>query len=324
MVTCAVFQEIANVGGSGRPPRCITHFVCAPFFLSEPTRRHDYASVSWTSRLKAPVRLPHRVLPCWVALAVLAAPLAPPVSARAQTASGASTSGTPASQVPTGKRQLVGVVRDGTGAAMEGVSVAIPGAERRTDTRGAFELLTNDVDTVTIALRRIGFEPIDALLTARNRLWDTVIVQMEPVVPRLERVNVNETRTRAALGLRSFEERRARGIGQFVTRADIVERGSSRLSDVLRMKRGVNVIRGKVRFVAYAGGRSQLCQPDIWLDGTRSQGMEIDELLPSTVEAIELYPYLSTIPVDFQPMGANTTPCGTIVVWSRIPNGKAK
>ena len=52
--------------------------------------------------------------------------------------------------------------------------------------------------------------------------------------------------------------------------------------------------------------------------------MEIDELLPSTVEAIELYPYLSTIPVDFQPMGANSTPCGTIVVWSRIPNGKAK
>ena len=286
-------------------------------------KRHDYASVSWTSRLKAPVRSPHRVLPCWIALAVLAAP---PSSAHAQTTSGAPASGTVVSRVPAGKRQLVGVVRDGAGAAMDGVAVVIPGAQGRTDARGAFELVTNDVDTVTIALRHIGFEPIDALLTARNRLWDTVIVQMEPVVPRLERVNVNETRTRAALGLRSFEERRARGIGQFVTRADIVERGSSRLSDVLRMKRGVNVIRGKVRFVAYAGtgGRSQLCQPDIWLDGTRSQGMEIDELLPSTVEAIELYPYLSTIPVDFQPMGANSTPCGTIVVWSRIPNGKAK
>ena len=66
-----------------------------------------------------------------------------------------------------------------------------------------------------------------------------------------------------------------------------------------------------------------MCQPDIWLDGTRSQAMEVDELLPSTVEAIELYPYLSTIPAEFQRVGANTTPCGTIVIWSRIPNGKS-
>ena len=228
-------------------------------------------------------------------------------------------------RVPNGKRQLVGVVRNAVGAAMEGVAVAIPGTQTRTDSRGAFELFTADVDTVTISLRSVGFEPIEALLSARNRVWDTVLVQLEPAVTRLENVKVSETRTRAALGLRSFEERRARGIGQFVTRADIVERGSSKLSDLLRTKRGVNVVRGgKVRFVAYAGGKSTMCQPDIWLDGMRSQGMELDELLPSTVEAIELYPYFSTIPIEFQPFGANTTPCGTIVVWSRIPNGKAK
>lgn len=227
--------------------------------------------------------------------------------------------------IPAGKRQLVGVVRDPAGAAMEGVTVSIPGTSTRSGVRGTFELITNDVDTVTISLRRVGYEPIDALLTARNKLWDTVMVQMEPSAQRLAEVNVSESMTRKALGLRTFEERKARGIGQFITRADIVERGSSRLSDLLRTKRGVQVVRGgKVRFSAYQGGRNISCQPDIWLDGMRSQGMEVDEILPSTVEAMELYPYFSTIPIEFQPVGANTTPCGTIVIWTRIPNGRAK
>jgi hypothetical protein len=231
-----------------------------------------------------------------------------------------------AQATPVGARlQLVGVVRDAAGAALEGVIVTIPGMNVRTDIRGAFELFTVGIDTVTISFRNVGYEPIDALLAVRNKMWDTVLVQMEQSAQRLGNVKVSENRTRAALGLRDFEERRARGIGTFITREDIVERGASRLSDLLRTKRGVNVIRGKVRFVANtSGSRNTSCQPYIWLDGTLSRGMEVDEILPSTVEAMELYPYFSTIPVEFQSIGNNTAPCGTIVIWTRIPGGKAK
>ncbi len=191
----------------------------------------------------------------------------------------------------------------------------------RTDIRGAFQLLTLDFDTVTISLRQIGFEPIDALLTARNSLWDTVLVQMEPSAQRLGNVKVTESLTRSSLALRDFEARRAKGLGTFITREEIVERGSSRLSDVLRAKRGVNIVRGgKVRFVAYRTA----CQPYIWLDGVLSRGMEADDIPSSTVEAIELYPYLSTVPIEFQSIGANTTPCGTIVIWSRTPNVRSR
>jgi hypothetical protein len=223
------------------------------------------------------------------------------------------------------RRPLFGVVRDSAGVALEGVSVSVPGSNVLSDVRGRFEVFTADFDTVTIAVRRLGFEPLDALLRARGRVWDTIFVQLDVSAQRLAAFAVNEIRTRAALGLRNFEERKARGIGQFVTRSDIAERGAYRLSDVLRTKRGVNVVRGgKVRFVAFTGGRSALCQPDIWLDGVRSVGMEIDELLPNTVEAIELSPYMSTIPIEFQPAGSTTAQCGTIVVWTRIPNGKAR
>ena len=224
---------------------------------------------------------------------------------------------------PSAGRPLVGIVRDAAGAAVDRVTVTVNGTSVLTDVRGGFRLITGDIDTVTISLRHVGYEPIEARLTARNRQWDTVMVQLDAVAQRVSGVTVNESLTRSALGLRNFETRRASGIGTFITRQDIVARGASRLSDLLRSKRGVNVVRGKVRFAAYnAGSRTTSCQPDIWLDGTRSQGMEIDELPSNTVEAIELYPYFSSIPVEFQRIGANTTPCGTIVVWTRIPNGR--
>lgn len=227
--------------------------------------------------------------------------------------------------VPPGKRRMVGVVRDSAGAAIEGVSVTIPGTTVLTDVRGAFLLYTLDLDTVTISIRRLGFEPIEALLGARNGIWDTVVVQLDVSAQRLRDVAVNATvPTRAMLAMRSFDERKSRGLGTFITRAEILERGSSRLSDMLRTKRGVNVIRGKVRFVAYVGARSTMCIPDIWLDGTRVRGMEVDELPPNTVEMMELYPNLSTVPIEFQSVGSNTTPCGTIVVWTRIPDGRAR
>ena len=222
--------------------------------------------------------------------------------------------------VPAGKRQLVGVVRDPAGAALQGVAVTIPGTSVRTDVRGSFQLLTLDVDTVSISLRMLGYEPIDAFLTARNKLWDTVLVQMDPSAQKLTNVKVTESVTRSSLALRDFDERRARGIGQFITREEIVERGSSRLSDLLRTKRGVSVTKGgRVRFVAYR----KECIPYIWLDGVLARGMEVDELPSSTVEAMELYPYMSTVPIEFQSVGGNTNACGTIVIWTRIPNGRS-
>lgn len=229
------------------------------------------------------------------------------------------------SHIPVGMRQLIGTVRDQAGAAIEGVTITTPGNTARSNARGMFEIHTGAIDTVIISFRRVGYEPIDALLTTRNGLWDTVLVQLESNVQRLSNVNVTENRTRAALDMRNFDERKARGIGQFVTREEIVERGSSRLSDVLRLKRGVHVVRGdRIRFSAYSSSRGSYCQPDIWLDGRRSQGMEINELVATTVEAMELYPYLSTVPIEFQSLGANTTPCGTIVVWTRVPNTRKK
>jgi hypothetical protein len=223
------------------------------------------------------------------------------------------------------RRELVGVVRDPNGAALEGVSVGAQGLTTRTDARGAFRLFTNGSDTLTIMLRLVGFDPIDALLTARASQWDTVLVQMERGAQRLASVDVKEAPTRKALGLRTFEERRARRSGGvFISREDILEHHATRLSDVLRTRRGVQIVSGRVRFVSSMGGNRNACVPDVWLDGQRVKGMEVNDILASDVEAMELYPNFSTVPFEFTATGPQSTPCGTIVIWTRIPNGKGK
>lgn len=223
-----------------------------------------------------------------------------------------------------GQRELVGVVRDGNGAALEGASVEVAGIITRTNPRGAFQLFTGKIDTVTIAIRAVGFSAIEALLTAREGKWDTVLVQLDPSGQRLREVNVQGNNVRRANGLRDFEARRTRGVGLFVTREQITARNSSRISDVLRNERGVNVVRGRVRFVSQGGISGTVCQPDIWLDGFQARGMEVDDISASDIEAMELYASFSSVPFEFTPRTTTSIPCGTIVIWTRVPNGKKR
>lgn len=226
--------------------------------------------------------------------------------------------------VPFGYRQMVGFVRDATGVPLDGVTVEVHGRRSTTDARGAFALLTSAVDTASITLRRVGFEPLDAFLRTRNGSWDTVVVQMDLTVTTLRSVDVNENFATRASAIRGFNERQERGLGQFVLRDEIVDRGSQKLTDVLRSRKGVMIVRGRLRFASSIGSRGASCQPNVFLDGARVYGMEVDELPAQAIEAVELYPNMSTIPIEFQTIGRNTAPCGTIVIWTRTPNSKGR
>ncbi len=228
------------------------------------------------------------------------------------------------SPVPAARRELVGIVRDTKGAGVEGATIEVLGSTVRTDTKGAFRLFTPELDTATIAIRRPGFSPIEALISARNRQWDTVVVELEQLSQRLPGVSIEgERNQRAYLALRTFDERRSRGNGLFLTREDIVARNSLRLSDVLQTRRGIQLVRlgtGRmgVRFVTYTGTRGTACIPDLWLDGQRIRSMEIDDIGANNVEKMELYDSFATVPAEFA-HSANAVPCGTIVIWTRIP-----
>jgi hypothetical protein len=232
----------------------------------------------------------------------------------------------PVGAPPSGRRELVGVVKDQRGVGVEGAIVEVLGSTARTDIQGAFRLFTPNIDTATLAIRRPGFSPIEALISARNRQWDTVMVEMEQMSQMLTGVRVEEQQQLRRQGLRGFEERvKAKMGGLFITREDINSRNSLLLSDVLQTRRGVQLLRlgarrYGVRFATYSGSRSA-CTPDLWIDGQRASGMEIDDIPANTVEGLELYDSFASVPSVFA-HSANSVPCGTIVVWTRPPGTK--
>jgi hypothetical protein len=216
-------------------------------------------------------------------------------------------------------RELVGLVRDARGGALEGAAVEIPGAAARSDARGAFRLYTSDLDTVTITIRRLGYNVVSALLRSRNRQWDTVMVEMEELPQRLATAEVKAATTARRNGLRDFQERRTQGRGQFYTHDQIVARNTLRTSEVLRGARGVRLQRLRsggngVRFASYS--KNPNCIPNLWLDGQLVRDMEVDDVPANQIEAMELYESWASTPAAFS-QGA-TLPCGTIVIWTRI------
>jgi len=233
-----------------------------------------------------------------------------------------STPGSGVRQAGTNRRELVGIVRDPSGAAIEGATVEIKGGAAGTNEKGAFQLWTGEIDTLTISIRRIGFAAVSAQISTRNGQWDTVSVELEPTSQRLAAVTVTGVGARRANGLREFESRRAVGNGQFVTRDEIAAHNTMRTSDVLRGKRGINIVRVNngnfgVRFALYSRSKSK-CAPDLWIDGVWSRETEIDEIQANDIEAMELYETMASVPFQFTSHG-KTVPCGTIVLWTRIP-----
>jgi hypothetical protein len=234
----------------------------------------------------------------------------------------------PAPAPPASRRELVGVVRDPGGVPVEGARVDIPGTSALSNDKGMFQLWTGNIDTVTISIHRLGFAAIEALITARNRQWDTVVVELDPTAQRVTGVTVKVAAGTRQRWMEEFEQRKSRGLGVFVTREQIAARNTTRLSDVLRDRRGINVVRlgtGRygVRFSTHSGSiRGTACQPDVWIDGVRARGMEVDDIFASTVEAVELYDTFSTVPMQFS-QETNSVPCGTVVIWTRVP-GRAE
>jgi len=219
--------------------------------------------------------------------------------------------------------QLVGVVKSTSGQGISSAIVEIGLVSARADSLGRFSIQATRRDSLTLTVKRLGFSPVSTLLGPAELTGDTLLVLMDENAQMIEGVRVEARDLSSAMGFGSFEERRAQGLGIYVTREELTQRNSLRLSDVLRTRRGVYLMRLAsggygVRFSAFQSRRN--CAPEIWLDGQRARGMEIDDIPANTVEAIELYRSTATTPFQFTVAdGAIAQRCGTIVIWTRVP-----
>jgi len=218
---------------------------------------------------------------------------------------------------------LRGIVTDSAGDPIADAAVGIVALHQATRTTedGRFTFVRLPLGEVEVSVRRLGYEPRTFRVTITASAPDSVKVKLVELPEVLSAMASSAPEAHRRQGIEDFYWRRARGIGVFFTKDDIQARRASATSDLLRSTPGLRFVRaggGKgVRFTSPSNARRD-CMPTIWLDGQRATGMEIDDLSPNDIEGMELYQSLSSTPAQFY-RGGSTTPCGTIVVWSRLP-----
>ncbi len=135
-------------------------------------------------------------------------------------------------------------------------------------------------------------------------------VHLVPEALELDPVVV-EVRRESSLARTGFLERRARGMGTFIDRAEIEARRPLFATDLLRTVPGVTVGPGPAGHGRIASWRG--CAPQVVLDGYPLPGtVSVDDVLAvADIEGIEVHSPAT------QPASLSRSPCGSILLWSR-------
>lgn len=241
---------------------------------------------------------PHRTHAIWAALLVCAAAFLP----------------------STALAQVSGTVVDSLGGAIAGASVSIEGSNAAavTDGSGAFRFQRVPPGAVTLIVRRLGYRQrsvsvVSGAVGATGMVVSLVAVpEVLPTVEVVRKPEVFDAR------LEGYNARRERRVGHFITRDQLDRHDSPRFADALRTIPGVQVkpLRGS------GGGRTVSirgnCSPLFFIDGfpAASGPMDLDMIDLASVEGIEVYSGLATVPPEFRSI-QGTERCGVIAIWSR-------
>ena len=215
--------------------------------------------------------------------------------------------------------QVTGVITDAAREPVPDVEVTTVyvGVGTRgavTDSRGRFNLGRFPAGPLSLHVRRLGYEArdIEVKVGAGGQPTSVEIVLL-PAPAELAGVSV----TADPHGrLREFYQRRQERatFGRFLDSEDIRRRGPANASDLFRTVPGVSIKNNPA-----AGGnaiRIRNCQPMVWLDGQRTPGAELDEVIrPEEIAAIEFYPSSAGTPAQYLERGNRL--CGLILVWTK-------
>lgn len=238
-------------------------------------------------------------------------------------------------------------VGDFSGEPIHGVAIAIPGLRRATstDSLGRFSLTEVRAGTYEIAVRRVGYEPVNRRLVLQQGqvVEDTI---------RLKRVAVLESVNVSAGIIRSFEENRAIGLGKFLDRHELEKMKTRRTSEIIAEISRAAVINGRGNNAWLIGRRGQKslnpktcgaggggldqadlamgaepcqCYSQVYLDKSimyRNTGrageplFNLNTVNPDQIEAIEYYPGPASTPLEYSTLNSQ---CGVLIIHTRRP-----
>lgn len=231
------------------------------------------------------------------------------------------------------------IIEDTSEQPVSGVHVEVftaswfPITERTTDESGRFMLTLPREGSYRIRASRIGYKQVDApILDTRDATALAIQLRMSPeAIPLAPLEIVARTRAEQTFSdLSTFEDRRSLGLGHFFTREDVERLRPGRVTDLVgrvpgvRLESSGNGMHRTVR-MARANSFSGYCPVQLFVDGllvnrrsaAPGQGsyLAIDDVVsPWSIEAIEVYKGLATVPAAFLTPDAR---CGVVAIWTR-------
>ncbi len=252
------------------------------------------------------------------------APQAPVAPAVTEPPAGGVSAGPPDTiQAPPGRTSISGKVVDSAGKPIFGASVQAISTNLATvtDSGGRFRVQNLTPGLVFVRVRKIGYLSEYFPLQTESGRVATLTVKLRPAssAPSLARVEVRADARRDARMV-GFYERMRLGNGIFVEREELLRRNASSVSDVLRGRNGVNIIRDGSNNPMVFGRNltgAGYCAMGVLVDGVfvNTTGMSMDQLVNTQdVRAIEVYKTGPAVPSEFQ---RRETDCGAVLIWTR-------
>lgn len=232
---------------------------------------------------------------------------------------------------------LVGAGDATTGAFLPGVQIRISSLKlsQMTDSMGRARLVGVRDGTYTIEAKRVGYATLTAPVLVQREDSLEVVLLLRSTAMQLDTMLVSRSEVMAHL--RDFEQRRARGVGQFVSGAQIDSVQGSPLKVILEAKiRGVTATSENGTGLHVMAGRPSAndplhpgsggvdpCWPVIYLDGVQltddaGRGPNIGFINPLSIGGIEFYDPAEA-PSEYRASGAlrNHQELGTSTIGGR-------
>jgi mRNA-degrading endonuclease toxin of MazEF toxin-antitoxin module len=224
-----------------------------------------------------------------------------------------------------GRPPLVTVVvtTSDTHEPLAGAAVEVLGmnTSASTNVEGVAQLEHVRTGARTVEVRHAGYLPSHTALVVPSNATELLQVEMIPAPVKIEGVDVQGTRQSPLLH-NGFFVRKQSGQGTFVTREEIEKAHPGALSDVLRRMEGVALTPNGLAAREFGQTRARMrgniggeCQPQVFIDGALTSITNLDEILPQSIEGIELYRGAATVPAEYN---RGSSMCGVVLIWTKV------
>ena len=257
-------------------------------------------------------------------------------------------------------RVLTGLVRDSAGNAVEGVEIR-EGARlvALTDSSGRFRISGLTGSSVTLAFRRLGYNPETRAVGLRASADAPMVVMLVPNSLLLRTIVVEGRAYDEELWKNGFYHRQKTASGSFFDSDFLMHFGGDGLGSVLHEVPRVEVMRSGNRDYAFSTVGGNRCRMNVYIDGLfqrvampgprgdANDAVGLNDLIDfRDIRAIEVYPRTMSVPIQFSRMGPGSgaqgqpmpripsaghaysskpddanadAACGAVVIWTKAP-----